>query len=68
VKALSGKQLCKLLERRGWVWDRTSGSHQVYGRPGSRVKISVPVHWNQSLGKGLQHQLMKEAGLTDADL
>jgi hypothetical protein len=32
------------------------------------VKISVPVHRNQTLGTGLQQSLMKKAGLTEADL
>ncbi|WP_372478173.1 type II toxin-antitoxin system HicA family toxin [Nostoc mirabile] len=27
MKSISGKQLCKILEQKGWVLQRISGSH-----------------------------------------
>jgi predicted RNA binding protein YcfA (HicA-like mRNA interferase family) len=30
--------------------------------------VVVPVHGNKTLKKGTQHDIMKNAGLTDADL
>ena len=67
MKAVSGREFCRALEEAGWVLDRISGSHHIYVMPGE-APVSVPVHGNKSLGKGLQRQLMKQAGLTDADL
>lgn len=64
MKPLSGKELCRLLERHGWTLLRVHGSHHVYGKPGSRVRLSVPVHSNQPLKIGLFRHLLKEAGLT----
>jgi len=68
MKTVSGKQFCKILENRGWTLDRMSSSHHLYKRPGTLRHICVPVHGNQDLGKGLQRTLMRQAGLTDADL
>jgi predicted RNA binding protein YcfA (HicA-like mRNA interferase family) len=68
LKAVSGKELCRALERKGWRLTRIKGSHHIYHRPGDPKGISVPVHGNKTLRRGTQHGIMKEAGLTEADL
>ena len=68
MKAVSGKELCRLLERSDWSLLRVQGSHHIYGRPGSRVRLSVPVHGSKSLKKGLLRHLLKTAGLSEEDL
>jgi predicted RNA binding protein YcfA (HicA-like mRNA interferase family) len=65
VKPLSGKEFSRLLEREGWVLRRVHGSHHIYGREGSVVRLSVPVHDNRELKAVLQHHLMKSAGLVE---
>ena len=44
MKAVSGKEVCRLLERNGWYLVRVHGSHHLYGKLGNPVLISVPVH------------------------
>lgn len=68
MKILTGKEFARLLEKRGWVLTRVRGSHHVYMKPGLPTRISVPVHGNQSLKKGLQQFFMKVAGIRKADL
>jgi predicted RNA binding protein YcfA (HicA-like mRNA interferase family) len=68
MKAVSGKEMCKVLERRGWILDRVKGSHHIYTRPGATRPISVPVHGNKTLRPGTQRSIMRAAGLTDDDL
>jgi predicted RNA binding protein YcfA (HicA-like mRNA interferase family) len=68
MRSMSGKELAKLLERHGWTLLRVQGSHHIYGRPGSIVRLSVPVHSNKLLKIGLLNHLMKMAGLTEEDL
>lgn len=69
MKVVSGKTFCKVLERHGWLLKRTTkSSHFIYTRPDSPATLSVPVHGNKDLKKGLQADLMKEAGLTENDL
>jgi predicted RNA binding protein YcfA (HicA-like mRNA interferase family) len=67
VKPLSGWQFCRLLERHGWSLLRIHGSHHVYGKPGQRARISVPVHGNVVFKRGLQQRLMKLAGIDPDD-
>jgi predicted RNA binding protein YcfA (HicA-like mRNA interferase family) len=67
VKAVSGKELCKALERLGWQRTRIRGSHHVYKKPGS-PPVSVPVHGNRTLKTGIQRAIVKAAGLSEADL
>ena len=68
MKSLSGKELIKVLERHGWLLLRVQSSHHIYGKQGSNVRLSVPVHGNQALKMGLLKHLMKLADLTERDL
>lgn len=68
MRPISGKRMCKILRERGWVHIRTSGSHRIHVHPDSTELIPVPVHGNQDIPTGTQHKIMRQAGLTDADL
>ena len=65
MKTITGKEFVKILEKNGWTLMRTRGSHHIYGKKGSIVRISVPVHGNTPLKTGLASHLMKIAGLTE---
>jgi len=68
MRSVSGKEFAKILERNGWTLLRIQGSHHIYGKVGSIVRLSVPVHKNQTLKIGLLSHLMKHAGLKEQDL
>jgi predicted RNA binding protein YcfA (HicA-like mRNA interferase family) len=68
MKRVSGKVLCRALERAGWTLRRIDGSHHIYRREGARRPIPVPVHGKKNLKAGTQRSIMREAGLTDEDL
>lgn len=63
MKALSGRELAHLLERNGWSLARVHGSHHIFVKQGSTVRISVPVHGSRVLKRGLQAHLLKLAGI-----
>ena len=67
MKSVSGKEFAKVLERKGWQLLRIQGSHHIYGMSGQTDKLSVPIHGNQPLKKGLQRHLMKQANITYND-
>jgi len=67
MKQISGKDLCRALDRHGWQLLRVTGSHHIYGRAGSVVRLSVPVHANKPLKIGLLRFLLKSAGLSGAE-
>jgi predicted RNA binding protein YcfA (HicA-like mRNA interferase family) len=68
LKAISGKELCKLLEGKDWILKRVNGSHHIYAKSGINARISVPVHKNQSLKLGLQRHIMKIANISESEL
>ena len=68
MKAVSGKELVRVLERHGWSLLRVQGSHHIYGKAGSNARLSVPVHGNQTLKAGLLKHLIKLAELKEEDL
>jgi len=68
MKSLSGRELARALESAGWARLRVHGSHHIYGKSGGEVRLSVPIHGNRPLKRGLQRHLMKMAGLAEADL
>ncbi|MBX9791578.1 MAG: type II toxin-antitoxin system HicA family toxin [Pirellulales bacterium] len=68
MKPVSGKRMCRILERYGWICKRVKGSHHAYQKPGTPKTIIVPVHANKDLKPGTQQAIMKDAGLIDSDL
>jgi predicted RNA binding protein YcfA (HicA-like mRNA interferase family) len=65
MKTISGKELCKLLERRGWYLVRVHGSHHIYNKFGNPALISVPVHGNKPLKIGTLKAILQKAELLD---
>jgi len=65
VKSLSGRDFARLVERHGWKLLRTSGSHHIYGKLGSIVRLSIPIHGNRPLKIGLLRHLAKLAEIPD---
>lgn len=68
MSSISGKDLCRTLERRGWELKRIHGSHHIYGKSGEAVRLSVPVHGATPLKIGLLRALLKAAGLVESDI
>ncbi len=68
MKSVSGKDLAKLLEKNSWTLLRIQGSHHIYGKTESDVRLSVPIHRNQALKIGLLRHLLKLAELSENDL
>ena len=67
MKSVSGREFARAIERRGWTLLRVSGSHHIYGKSGSTVRLSVPIHGSKPLKMGLLRHLMKLAELSDQD-
>jgi predicted RNA binding protein YcfA (HicA-like mRNA interferase family) len=68
MKPVTGKEMCRGLERRGWNLARIKGSHHIYSRPRAPRQVAAPVHGQRILKAAVQRAIMGEAGLTDDDL
>jgi predicted RNA binding protein YcfA (HicA-like mRNA interferase family) len=67
MKSVSGRDFARAVERRGWILLRVSGSHHIYGKSGSVVRLSIPIHGSKPLKLGLLRHLAKLADLSDED-
>ena len=65
MKSISGKHLCRVLEKKGWQLKNIHGSHHVYMKQGKRERISVPVHGNKDLKIGMLKAIMKIAEIIE---
>lgn len=68
MKPITGTALARALEKRGWELLRISGSHHIYGKQGSPVRLSIPIHGNRPLKAGLANHLLKLAGMVPDDV
>lgn len=67
MKAVTGREMARILERNGWTLVGIRSSHYRYEKAGY-APIAVPVHAGQSLKTALQRRIMKAAALTEDDL
>ena len=68
MKSVSGKVLCKVVERNGWEFKRITGSHHIYAKKGFKAILSIPVHSNRDVPIGTLKGILKDAGLSEEDL
>jgi predicted RNA binding protein YcfA (HicA-like mRNA interferase family) len=68
VKQVSGRELARTVQQRGWQLARIHGSHLVFTMSGRRERLVIPIHGNRPLKIGLLRALMKIAGLEESDL
>jgi len=65
--SLSPKEICKLLERKGFHLKRINGSHHYYQHPVSGKITVVPMH-KKDLPKGTFFAILKQAGIDKSEL
>ena len=68
MKPVSGRDFARMVERRGWTLLRINGSHHIYGKTDSTVRLSIPIHGNQALKRGLLRHLVKLADMSEDDI
>ena len=67
LPSFNSRQVIAILKRHGFALDRQSGSHAIFIHPDGR-RTTVPIHGRRDLGKGILHQIMKDAELTVDDM
>jgi len=68
LKQISGKELAKAIQKKGWLLVRVKGSHHIFTKIGKVERIIIPIHGNQPLKIGLLRSLMKIANLEENDI
>lgn len=60
---ISGREMCKIVEKLGFQRLHQKGSHIRYVHPDGR-KTTIPIHGNEDLGKGLILEILKQIKIT----
>ena len=55
---LTGKEVAKVVEKLGFVFDHQTGSHMIFKHPDGR-KTAIPHHPGEELGPGLLTKIIK---------
>ena len=58
MKSVAGKRRCKVVEKKGWILRKVTGSHHIYSKPEVNKILSIPVHKNRDFKIGTLKALM----------
>lgn len=67
VPSLTPKDIVKILKQKGFILDRSRGSHQIWLHPVSRKRVIVPMH-NKDIPAGTLYAILKQAGIDKSEL
>lgn len=59
---LTAKYLVGVIERNGFLFKRSKGSHRIYHNPKTNKTIVVPFH-GKELPKGTFYAILRQAGI-----
>ncbi|MBZ0241807.1 MAG: type II toxin-antitoxin system HicA family toxin [Bacteroidales bacterium] len=65
--SLSPKELIKILKQKGFILDRSRGSHQIWLNSASRKRVVVPMH-TKDIPTGTLYSILKQAGIEKDEL
>ena len=60
---MKARELVKLVESEGWVFDRQKGSHMVFVKEGTLRPLVIPNHPSKDIKKKTLLDILKQAGL-----
>jgi predicted RNA binding protein YcfA (HicA-like mRNA interferase family) len=65
--SLIPQQVIKILEKKGFVLDRSKGSHRIYFHPETQRRVVVPFH-RKDLPQGTLREILKQAGVEKEEI
>jgi predicted RNA binding protein YcfA (HicA-like mRNA interferase family) len=64
----SPQHLIKLLQKNGFIFKRSKGSHQIFYNTATNITVIVPVHGSKDVKKGTFLAILKQAGIDKNDI
>ena len=62
LRPVKPRRLIRLLKKLGYKEVRVHGSHRIFEK--GNVTITVPVHGDEKIGRGLLRKIIRDLGLT----
>lgn len=66
LPSLSAQKVVRILEKKGFVLKRITGSHYIFAHPDTKRRVSVPYH--DDVAKGTLLEILKEADISRREL
>jgi predicted RNA binding protein YcfA (HicA-like mRNA interferase family) len=67
LPSLTPSDIIRILTEKGFVLDRTKGSHKIYVHPIFQKRVVVPFH-KKDLPKGTMLSILKDAGISKDEI
>lgn len=67
LPVLTAVKLIKILKKQGFIFKRSTGSHQTFFHPISHRILTILAHRGKDLGKGLTKAIITDAGFTEKE-
>ncbi|HEX8325064.1 MAG TPA: type II toxin-antitoxin system HicA family toxin [Tepidisphaeraceae bacterium] len=67
IPSIRAREVVRVAESLGFVFDRQKGSHAVYQRPADRRRADRPMHAGKDLKAGTLRGITADLGLTIED-
>lgn len=67
LRKLSGREVCAILSKHGFVEARQRGSHVVMQKRTDEGTVTVPVPLHPELRTGTLHSIIRQSGLPRAE-
>jgi predicted RNA binding protein YcfA (HicA-like mRNA interferase family) len=64
LPVISGKEAIKAFQKNGWRVASVEGSHVTLKKDGMACNLTIPVHGNKDVKRGLLRKLISKAVLT----
>ncbi|MDI6631414.1 MAG: type II toxin-antitoxin system HicA family toxin [Bacillota bacterium] len=64
LPVVTAKEVVRVVERMGFVFDRQKGSHAVYYRHRDKRRVIIPVHIGKEIKPRTLSGIIKDMGLT----
>jgi len=64
LPVVTAKEVVRVVERMGFVFDRQKGSHVVYYRHRDKRRVIIPVHIGKEIKPRTLSGIIKDMGLT----
>ena len=62
LAGFAAREVSRIAERNDWQYDRTTGSHRIYHKPGSRLNLAIPDH--ATVAEGTLRSLLRTMDMT----
>jgi predicted RNA binding protein YcfA (HicA-like mRNA interferase family) len=67
LPSLTSQKVVKILERKGFVLDRSKGSHRIYYDSENKIRVAI-LYYKRDLSKGTLMEILKQAGISKEEL